>query len=220
MQIHPLGVGIGRQARYESGACVGRRPGVPVGRDDQDVRPPQLAHHIGEQDRRRLVRPLQVIEYQQEAARSGRPAQPPAHLSEQREPLGTARIGSAAQSRALGIAEHGRPQAGPGRIVVSGPDRRLIQYQPPQAVRRRTAPVGRPGPGHWHAPRRGQHGSLLRQPGLPDSGLACAQHQPPAARQGIIQEQRDPSQLAVTANHHLGRIAPHGATIRAGNLTA
>ena len=45
----------------------------------------------------------------------------------------------------------------------------------------------------------------------PDGGLV--QHQPPSARQGIIQEQRDPSQLAVTANHHLGRIALHGVTI-------
>jgi hypothetical protein len=84
--------------------------------------PPQLAQHVGEQDRRRLVRPLQVIEYQQEAAWSGGLGQPSAPLGEQREPLGAARAGAADQIRALGVTEHSRPQAGMGRVVVSGPD--------------------------------------------------------------------------------------------------
>jgi hypothetical protein len=170
-----------RQARQKSGARAARRPRVAVGRDDQDGRAPQLAHHIGEQDRRRLVRPLQIIEYQQQAGRPGRLGQPPAHLGEQREPLGGASIGAVGQSRTLGVTEQSRPQVGTGRSAVSGPDGGLIQHQPPQAVRRQTAPVGRPGPRHRNAPRRGQHGGLLGQPGFPDPGLARAQHQPPAA---------------------------------------
>ena len=219
-QVHPLGVGVGRKARQEPSARVGGRPRAPVGRDDQDGRPPQLAHHIGEQDRRRLVRPLQIIEYQQEAARS-RPPRPAAGA-----PRRTARTAGRCRNRRRrpepGARRH-RTQPTTGRHGtgrVSSPDGGLVQHQPPQAVRRRTAPVGRPGPRHRHAPRRGQRGSLLRQPGFPDSRLARAQHQTPAARQGIIQVQRDPSQLAVTADHHLGRIALHGATINGRELAA
>ena len=43
--------------------------------------------------------------------------------------------------------------------------------------------------------------------------------QPPLSRQRVIKEARDPRQLAVTAHHqrgHVGRPAPHGATISAG----
>ena len=185
----------------------GRR--LPVGRQHQDGRPSQLAHDIGEQDRRRLVRPLQIIEHQQQPARPGRLRQPPANLREHREPLGAAGIGAISQRRAFGVTEDARPQARAGRVIIGGPDGGLIQHQPPQAVRRQAVPVGRPGPRHRHAPRRGRRGGLLRQPGLPDPRLARAQHQAAATRQGIIQQQHDPSQLAVTAHHRPSGPAPH-----------
>ena len=50
---------------------------------------------------------------------------------------------------------------------------------------------------------------LVRQPGLPDPRLTRAQHQAAATRQGIVQQQRDPSQLAVTAHHRPRGPAPH-----------
>ena len=91
-KVHPFGVGIRRQTRQGGARITGGRR-VPVGRQDQDERPSQLAHDIGEQDRRRLVRPLQIIEHQQQPARPGRLRQPPANLREHREPLGAAGIG-------------------------------------------------------------------------------------------------------------------------------
>ena len=98
----------------------------------------------------------------------------------------------------------------------TGRQRRGWRARPAPAATGRTAancPGRPPGPRHRHTHAAAERGSLLRQPGFSDSRLARAQHQPPAARQGIIQEQRDPSQLAVTADHHLGRIALHRATI-------
>jgi hypothetical protein len=88
-QVHPFGVGIRRQTRQQPGARI---TGGPVGRQYQDERPSQLTHDIGEQDRRRLVRPLQVVEHQQQPVRPGRLGQPPADLGEHREPLGAAGI--------------------------------------------------------------------------------------------------------------------------------
>jgi len=65
------------------------------------------------------------------------------------------------------------------------------------------------GPRHRHAPRRGRRGGLLRQPGLPDPRLTRAQHQATATRQGVIQQQHDPGQLAVTSHHRPGGTTPH-----------
>jgi len=84
-----------RPSAWNAGkSCSADRRRLPVGRQHQDERPPQLAHDIGEQDRRRLVRPLQIIEHQQQPVRPGRLGQPPANLREHREPLGAAGIGA------------------------------------------------------------------------------------------------------------------------------
>jgi len=150
-------------------------------------------------------------------ARPGRLRQPPANLREHREPLGAAGIGAISQHRAFGIAEDARPQADTGWAIIGAPNGRLIQHQLPQAVRRHAVPVRRSGPGHRHAPRSGRRGDLLRQPGLPDPRLTRARHQAAAARQGIIQQQHDASQLAVTAHHRPRDPAlrsPHQATIK------
>ena len=119
-QVHPLSVGIRRQPRQEPGAHLTGRRRVPVSREHQDGRPPQLAHHIGKQDRRRLIRPLQIVKHQQEPAWPSRPHQPPANLGEQREPLGAAGAGAIGQHRALGITKtrdhrsaSGRPSSAP-----------------------------------------------------------------------------------------------------------
>ena len=90
MQVHPLGVRIRRQARQDPAVRVARRRRVPAGREDQDPRPSQLAHDVGEQNRRRLVRPLQIIKHQQEPAPTGRLRQPPANLGEPRRTARTA----------------------------------------------------------------------------------------------------------------------------------
>ena len=80
-------------------------------------------------------------------------------------------------------------------------DKQLLRELTEQASH--AVPVSRPGPGHRHAPRSERHGELFRQPGLPDPRLTRAQHQAAATRQGIIQQQHDPSMLAVTAHHRL-----------------
>jgi len=208
-EVHPFSVGIRRQTQQQPGARVTRGRRLPVGRQHQDERPSQLAHDICQQDRRRLVRPLQIIEHQQQPARPGRLRQPPANLREHREPLGAAGIGAIGQRRSFGVTKDTRPQARTKRVITGGPDDGLIQHQLPQAVRWQAVPVGRPGPHHRHAPRGGQRGGLLRQPGLPDPRLTRAQHQAAATRQDIIQQQHDPSQLAVTAHHRPRGPAPH-----------
>lgn len=216
MKVHPFGAGVRRQARQQPGARVTGGGRLPEGRQDQDERPAQLAHDVGEQDRRRLVRPLQVIEHQQQPARPGRLRKPPANLREQREPRGAAGVGAVGQRRAFGVSEDAGPQAHTGWVVIGGPDGWLIQHQPPQAVRRQAAPVSHPAPCHWHAPRRGRRGDLFGQPGLPDPRLTGTQHQTAATRQGVVQQQQDPSQLAVTAHHRPTGPAvctPHQATI-------
>ncbi len=219
MQIDPLSIGICRQALQEAATGLTGRRRVPVGREHQHRCPPQLSHDIGEQDGGRVVCPLQVIEHQQEPARPGRLRQPPADLGEQREPPGAAGVGTLGQRRTLGVTEVPRPYAGTGRVVIGGPDGGLIEHEPPEPIRRRTVRAGRPGPGHRHPPRRGRCGSRLRQPGLPDSCLTRAQHQAPAARHGVIQQARDPSQLAVPPHQQRGRPALHAshqATINTG----
>jgi hypothetical protein len=217
-KVHTFGVGIRRQAQQQPGAriIIGCCR-LSVGRKHPDERPSQLAHDICEQDRRRLVRPLQIIEHQQQPARPGRLRQPPANLREHREPLIAAGVGAISWRRAFGVTEQARPQAHTGRVIIGRPDGGLIQHQPPQAVRRQAVPVGRPGPRHRHAPRSGRRGGLLRQPGLPDPCLTRAQHKTAATRQGIIQQHHDPSQLAVTAHHRPRGPAlrtPHQATIK------
>jgi hypothetical protein len=79
VQVYPFRVGLGREAEQD---LIARSRRGPVAGEDQDAGPAQLAHQIGEQDRRRLVSPLQIIEHQQQPARSGRLGQPPAHLGE------------------------------------------------------------------------------------------------------------------------------------------
>jgi hypothetical protein len=62
-----------------------------------------------------------------------------------------------------------------------------------------------------HAPGGSRYGHLFRQAGLPDPRLARAEHQAPATCQGVTQELRDPSQLAVTAHHQPGCPALHAS---------
>ncbi len=139
------------------------------------------------------------------------------------EPPRTSRTAGRCRNRryqpAPGV-RHRRRRATTGRHRMGHhrrPARRLIQHQLPQAVRRHAVPVSRSGPGHRHTPRSGRRGDLLRQPGLPDPRLTRAQHQAADARQGIIQQQHDASQLTVTAHHRPRDPAlrsPHQATIK------
>ena len=160
-QVHPLGVGIGRKARQEPGARVGGRSRAPVGRDDQDGRSPQLAHHIGEQGRRRLVRPLQIIEYQQEAAGSAASAsrrRTSANSANRWALLESASPARAGRSASPNTADHrsaGRGCQRPGRRARPGP--------PATGRRAANCPGRPPGPSHRHTPSSGQRGSLLRR---------------------------------------------------------
>jgi len=65
-----------------------------------------------------------------------------------------------AQVRPIDVTEHFRRQG------YAGADGRCLKEQPPQAVRRRAALVGRPGPRRRNTPGRRGHGQLLCQPGL------------------------------------------------------
>ena len=94
---------------------------------DPPAHPAELTDDLDEQHRRRLVRPLQVIEHQHETATRGRLRQPLANVGEQREPLRDAGLGAQ-----VGGAEPRRPQVS----RRTGTDRGLSQHQPPQAVRR------------------------------------------------------------------------------------
>ena len=151
MQVHPLGVGIGRQVGRSPASC--RRPFPSPGRSRRPRwGPPQLAHQIGKQDRRRLVRPLQIIEYQQQPGRSRRLGQPWRTSANSANRWALPESAPPARAGRSASPNDSRPQVGAGRVVVSGPDGGLVQHQPPQAVRRRTVPVGRPRPRHRHAP--------------------------------------------------------------------
>ena len=209
IQGYPLGVRVGGQPQQGAAGRAGLSGRVPAGREQQDAGTAELAHDVGQQHLRSLVGPLEIVEHEEQPGMVGSLGQPPADLGEQREPLGIAGI-------TVGVAGGTRPYV--CVAVGAGADGWLGQGQPPQAVRRGAVPVGGPRPRGWHVPAGGRRGEFLGQAGLADTGLAGARHQAPAARQRLIEQQRDLLQFAVTPDHQPGRAArhsPHRATITA-----
>jgi hypothetical protein len=177
VQHRPFGVRVGRQHPDQLATPVTGRGRLAAGRQDQHPDASELAHQVCEQQRR-LVRPLNIVQDQEQAAAFRGLGRPLAYLAEQGEALPAVELRVAARGAPRRLAERQRPQVGPRLIAAAAGQ--VLQGQPPQPVRRCDVPVARAGPGDRRSLRRNQRRGLPGQPGLADPGLACAQQQAPA----------------------------------------
>jgi hypothetical protein len=168
----------------QHGAAVGRRPrqlGVPVGAEQQHPCVPQVGGGELDQPQRRLVRPLQVVDDQDQRAARGQPGERRDHRLGQPEPRISRRH---RRRRRRPLDQVGRrPQLG-----ARGPGR--PQQLDPRPVRRHRRPVPADRGQHQRPALAGLPGQLAEQRTLADARLAGDEHQPAVA--GERRRQRGP----------------------------
>ncbi len=181
---------------------------VPVDAHHQQAGTLQLATHEAQQGQRRRVRPVQVVEDQQQRAAGGRRPQEGRQAVEQLEAghlrLDRRRAGQVRQTVAdvrgqLGDVGGTRAQVVAQRRRVAGLDVGADHLDPgPEGGCALSLPAA--APQHPGATRCRLGGQLLGQPGLADSGLAGQQHHPAVTGASGIQVGGERGQLALTTD--------------------
>ena len=151
--------------------------GVAVGAEYEDARPADLAPHVREQLQGRRVRPVQVVQHEQQRRALRNAAQEAGHRVEQPElrllGVGRGRLGQVREERAeiedaLELDGVRLPLLAPGllRVQVAVGAAELH----PRPVRRRALGLVGAAPEHLRPARPGVRLELLRRAGLPDPG--------------------------------------------------
>ena len=179
----------------------------PAGGHDQHPRAPNAPSDLAEQQQRRLVGPLKIIEDNQQAVRLADPSEQEHHIVEQGEPPCVVSLRPTHRHRAVRSAEGNRPRIAARQILTFSPaiDRQLLQRDPPQAIRRGTGSISRTSPHHSKALVRsgGRHRSS--QTGLADPRLTRDDHQPAPPRARLIKKIDDASPLPITGHNRFVR---------------
>jgi len=182
--------------------------GIPAATHDQNLRAGELADDETEQQTRRLVGRVQVIE--KDGQRPGRRAAPQEsrHRGEQAEagtfPVRIGRDGKVGQPLPKLREEPHKFGAVSRQLTAQAAWLHLVhqgaQRLGPQPVRRRAARLPAAANQHLDSPRFGLRDQLLGQAALPDPRLADHQDQPPTASARIVKTGDQLAQLAHTAD--------------------
>ena len=178
-----------RASRQGVGA---REVGVAVGADDEDAHPRQLAGEVLEQEERRLVGPVEVVEHDDQAACVGRGG-----ADEGRVGVEEPELGRSGSSIGPGSAKFGASCRSSGKMRTSSPAdgshvglrarrgrwwRRRRGPPGPRASRRRAGGLVGAAPEHLGAAHAGVGLQLLGRARLADARLAHQHHERSRAR--------------------------------------
>ena len=164
---------------------------VPVGADDQDAVAPDVAGQVLQQQQRRLVRPVQVVQHQDDRSAAGRRPQEGDHGLEQPEALGVAveaRQGGDVAELLPDLGHQGGDLGRRGPEVLADLVLGLGLDVGPEAlgegqVRRPDLPLVAPTPEDLGAPDLGLRHQLLHEGRLADARLAGDEDEAGAPRQ-------------------------------------
>ena len=217
-------IGIGEPARLPL------RLALAASRDDEQAGGTQLAGDEREQRERRLVRPVQILEHDEQRRARGGATDEARHRVEQPEP----RLGVATRRRGGLDVGAAHPDAGnevrqdrgvrsqlvAQRVRLGAADV-LLERAHPGPVARRARLLGRASPQHPTRRKVGLAHQLLDHPGLADARIPGDDHQPGTAGVRVAQPRRERLQLALAADEQRSSFlaeADHAVCPRTPNL--
>ena len=201
----PAEAGELAEDRLELG--IAARAGVVVGRDDEHRHPADHARDEGQQQQRRLVGGLQVVDHDQQRPVGGERAQEERDPVEEREAraVGLQRVAALGQAEALAqLGGQADDPAGAGaergaQLVVGGARGELADHLDPGPERRRAAAVPPARPHDAGAGAAGLLAQRLRQARLADARLARELDQRAAARGRLGERGGEALELGIPA---------------------
>jgi hypothetical protein len=161
--------------------------GLPVGRHEQDPRLGQRVPQVAQQQQRRLVPRVQVVQDDEDWALGGGRRQEGAHHVEQAQPPALRHHRAGCRARRPGrVGEH-------DEFLQSAAQR--ADDLKPGPVRWRAALLPAATRDDPHPALRANPGELAHQPGLADARFTCDEHQRAAAGRGLLERGRQTRQL-------------------------
>ena len=216
--------------RIGEAARLPMRLALAAGRHDEQASGTQLAGDEREQRERRLVRPVQILEHDEQRRTRGGATDEARHRVQQPEPrLGVATgrrggldVGAAHPDAGNEVCQDRgvRSQLVAQRVRLGAADV-LLERAHPGPVARRARLLGRASPQHPTRRKVGLAHQLLDHPGLADARIPRDDHQPGAAGVRVAQPRRERLQLALAADEQRSSFlaeADHAGVPRMPNL--
>jgi hypothetical protein len=199
----PQDVHAGQPGQIRHRGTPGITSALPAGDQHEQPRSGQVGRELAEQEQRRMVRPLQVLQDNEQVGGTRRAGDRIGRRGRRAEP------GRGEVVRAGAVRTTATGQV----VLVINADR--AQYPPPRPQRRRTPFLHRTSPQHLLSVTARAVGQLFRQPCLADPRRTGQHDEPSAARQRFRPPAKQRGQLLVTPRQaaRSGHRVPHAAIL-------